>query len=74
MSDYLDTRHGYRDALPDAAEVLAPRPLAKAEPTVLGVPVSVELLDQLEAVSLACAARGISLGQWYVEARAAVAK
>ncbi len=42
------------------------------EPTALGVPVSAERLDWLESVAIACAAKGITVAQFYKVGRQVV--
>lgn len=39
---------------------------------MLGIHVTEAFLDEIEALALACAAKGITLAQWYALARAEV--
>lgn len=49
-------------------------PPSAAPVLILGVPVDPARLEWLEGLALACAARGITIPQWYALASAKVAK
>lgn len=52
----------------------APVPTFATPVLILGVPVDPARLEWLEGLALACAARGITIPQWYALASAKAAK
>ena len=64
----------YARGIENALRTLGHPVAEPAPPVVLGVPVSAELLDAVETIAIVCAREGISLAEWYAQARREAAR